>query len=656
MRLLLIIALSLGSLSASLLQLEGLPAAQAKEVLETLEGRLYFVKLRPANPSRADDAAFLVKNFLRTNGSPNAEVTWSLPGNDTILLQAKVGTIRYLGGIYVKGWPTNDIVPAQEQFLSAFQIPKRKSARLPYHKSAVLEGTARVGDLLKSNGYWSSTLEAQRGTPTPDGTIPVTLLVNPGPLFTLREPILLSPIPPRPALLEEMAALDGKNATTERINRIRLTIAHHYRQIGYPDIELTQDTEIATDTLRMTLNITPGPRYNLRTVKTAGLQKTDPEAVLRPFRPAEGKPYDESVINDRIKKLISTGAFSQVRLEEEPLSNGQLDATLHLKETNAKGISLSAGLGSFEGLILGARYFDRNLNGTLKNLNAGVEVTSLGLLGEVSLQDPFFLGRDLNFTQRAYLITREFEGYSKSEGGIGAELTFDQFEHYSATVGLQGIFASVQSEGLPIATLGPRDYFVTSLYLNQSYDRRDDPALPSDGWYAGLDTALGLALKDESVGYFSMEGQLSYYDTRGSRSAVAANLRSGFILPTGNSDDLPIDLRQFEGGSQSVRSFAQRDMGPNVGGYPAGGTAWWIANAEYIRTLKGPLKGVLFFDAGTLSKDPGDLFSTDIEMALGLGLRIDLPVGPIRLEYGHSLTQDPGEHSGTFHFSIGATF
>ena len=44
------------------------------------------------------------------------------------------------------------------------------------------------------------------------------------------------------------------------------------------------------------------------------------------------------------------------------------------------------------------------------------------------------------------------------------------------------------------------------------------------------------------------------------------------------------------------------------------------------------------------------------EVAAGLGLRVDLPVGPIRLEYGRNLTREGREPSGAFHFAIGITF
>ncbi len=90
------------------------------------------------------------------------------------------------------------------------------------------------------------------------------------------------------------------------------------------------------------------------------------------------------------------------------------------------------------------------------------------------------------------------------------------------------------------------------------------------------------------------------------------------------------------------------EMGPSFRDNALGGTAWWVANAEYTHTLIGPVKGLVFLDAASLD--------SEVELAAGIGVRINLPVGPIRLEYGRSLSQDSGEPGGAFHFAIGTTF
>ncbi len=57
-----------------------------------------------------------------------------------------------------------------------------------------------------------------------------------------------------------------------------------------------------------------------------------------------------------------------------------------------------------------------------------------------------------------------------------------------------------------------------------------------------------------------------------------------------------------------------------------------------------------------ISLDYSDILAADLELAAGLGIRLDLPIGPVRFEYGYNLTRDPGEPAGAFHFAIGAAF
>ena len=51
---------------------------------------------------------------------------------------------------------------------------------------------------------------------------------------------------------------------------------------------------------------------------------------------------------------------------------------------------------------------------------------------------------------------------------------------------------------------------------------------------------------------------------------------------------------------------------------------------------------------------PNRCGSSEIELAAGLGLRLDLPIGAVHLEYGYNLTQNPGQPAGTFHFATSA--
>ena len=642
--------------AASILQLNGLRTFPQREIINDNAGRFEFIQKRPASSSRADDAAFLVERYLRLRGLPEATVDWSLPGNDVILLSINEGAARYIGDIQIVG----EVPVAQEKITEQFLSPSVESDAdntnlVPYLSKNIPSGEEQATVYLKSLGYWDAVVKSTVGRANAEGKLPVVLAVKSGPLYKLATPNIIAPRRPAASIRAKIESVYGLPASSENIGKVRQTLVKYYGNIGYSDATFNLDRKDIGATTQLTITIVPGQKYQLRSVQVDGLQKTDPSRVTDRFRKLINESYHKGRLNKLVQKLIATGAFERVEMKEN-LGDKEVDVTLHMVETKARGVAFSAGAGSYEGFILGARYYDRNWRGKLYNLNTGVEITSLGILGEVVVTDPFFYRNDLSFTPRAYFVTRTFEGYSKFEGGLGAELNWAVNDEYHITFGFNNSAASVSSEGLPEEALGVTDYFVSELILKQRYDRRNDITLPSDGYLLKNENAIGLAIGEESVSFFRTEADASYYKTLNEKNALAFGLRGGVIIPTGESGNLPIDLRHFTGGANTVRSFPEREIGPSANGYPTGGYAWWVANAEYIRAIKGPLKGVIFLDAGALAQNEDEFFDADIKVAAGLGLRINLPIGPVRLEYGRALNPTDNDPDGTFHFSIGATF
>ena len=131
----------------------------------------------------------------------------------------------------------------------------------------------------------------------------------------------------------------------------------------------------------------------------------------------------------------------------------------------------------------------------------------------------------------------------------------------------------------------------------------------------------------------------------------------GIIVPFGDTDQLPIDLRNFSGGSTTVRSFPERELGPqDRRGNPIGGEFYTTFNAEASVPVWKELRFVGFADSGNLLPRNEDMGLNDMHHAAGVGLRYDLPIGPVRLDYGWNLNRQEDEPEGAFHFGIGMSF
>lgn len=656
----LVLACALPAFAAKV-RVQGLSSITEDQALELLGGRLKYVKDRPASESRADDAAFLLERLLNKQGFSNPEVEWSLPGGNIIQLRVKEGPRSFLGEVWIRGVDETTVKDLMAQFQTAHHAQRGflLDNYTPYLPENNNTGATNAKHHLQSLGYWKASVEVESAKRNPrTGSVAVILDVNTGPLHRLATPVLQTSSPVDPALRNKLNAFAGELATTESINLARKRVTKHYRREGFQFADIRMEATHNNGTTQLIFLVQPGAQYRVGNITVVGQEDIKPGIIEERFAGLTGEDYDDSLFDHRIRKLFATGAFDTLRLKNTVGPNGTLDATLHVEEAKPDGYYIYAGAGSYEGGILGAGYYHRNTFGKLWNFSAGLEMSGIGLLGEVRITDPWFLGKDLRFTPRAFILTRAYDGYDKTEGGFGLELEWDVTDRYSILLHQKNSYSTLSSTGIPSMELGPNDYTVHTIGVTQKYDRRNDTTLPTNGYYAELTTELGLAAGDASVSFTRIEGKLSIYQPIiEDVSHIAVGVRGGMIIPSVDEEDLPIDLRYFNGGASTVRSFAERELGPTASnGDPRGGEAFWAANLEYIHKVKGPVKVVAFYDIGALNPNHSDFGGGEIKSALGLGLRLHLPIGPVRFEYGHALSPDPGDPDGTFHFAIGTAF
>ena len=125
----------------------------------------------------------------------------------------------------------------------------------------------------------------------------------------------------------------------------------------------------------------------------------------------------------------------------------------------------------------------------------------------------------------------------------------------------------------------------------------------------------------------------------------------------GNGDEVPIYDRLFLGGSNNLRGFDFRDVGPkDVNGEPLGGQTLARATIEYTFPIIEHIRGAIFYDIGLLNSDPHGFWDEHVGSDVGFGLRLDLPIGPLRIDYGIPIQKDGNSSDGKFNFNVGYQF
>jgi outer membrane translocation and assembly module TamA len=158
-------------------------------------------------------------------------------------------------------------------------------------------------------------------------------------------------------------------------------------------------------------------------------------------------------------------------------------------------------------------------------------------------------------------------------------------------------------------------------------------------------------------------------------SRLALGLADGFPRPvtafdiegqpiTLTIEDLPASERFFAGGDTTIRGFALDSVGaPNTispTGFPRGGNALVVANAELRLPIWKDLGAAVFADGGNVFRRATELDLGELRGSSGFGLRYRSPIGPIRFDVGFKMDRRVVggvlEGRRALHFSIGQAF
>lgn len=151
--------------------------------------------------------------------------------------------------------------------------------------------------------------------------------------------------------------------------------------------------------------------------------------------------------------------------------------------------------------------------------------------------------------------------------------------------------------------------------------------------------------------YAKIENDFRFYHKFNEKTSLASRFIGGVAYPYGNSEYIPFSRQFFSGGSNSVRAFRARTLGPGSfdprtipDGYyfDQSGDIKLELNAEYRANLYKFLNVAVFADAGNvwlINEDadrPGAKFSKDflseIAVGAGFGLRLDFSILILRLD------------------------
>ena len=189
------------------------------------------------------------------------------------------------------------------------------------------------------------------------------------------------------------------------------------------------------------------------------------------------------------------------------------------------------------------------------------------------------------------------------------------------------------------------------------FDRRDSPIITRHGQIVRFSPSVagGFLGGDVQIYGFDLEG--SQYFLLPGDLILLINGEIATVNTWGGGSEVPIFERLYLGGSNNLRGFPFREVGPkDEFGEPLGGNTMARTTVELTFPIIEKARGAIFYDTGFVNGSAWSFGFNHIASDVGVGLRLDLPVGPIRIDYGYPIQRDGYNGGGKFNFSVGYQF
>lgn len=410
--------------------------------------------------------------------------------------------------------------------------------------------------------------------------------------------------------------------------------------------------------------------------------------ITRELKVKPGDVFNRNNIQADLQKVFGLGIFDDVNVALNPGTDPRkVVVTINVKERNTGSIAFGAGLSSATGLFGTFSFQQSNLGGNNQRIGFETQVGERELLFDVNFTDPWLAGDPFRTSFTANIFNRRLfsfvfdspvgilnpdfdadgnrlEDINPRENRLGFGFSFSRpitdtinvsagFRYERVTItdnnNNTSPFDSLGNQ-LSISPSGTDDLFLFQLAAAQ--DLRNDPVRPTSGSVLRVATEQSIPLGNGAIFFnrvrinYSVFYPISFLNLAEGPQTIALNFQAGTVIGT-----LPPYEAFRLGGSNSIRGWDEGRIGT--------GRSFALVSAEYRFPIFSIIGGVLFAeygtDLGSASSVPGNPAGVRNKPGngggYGLGLRVQSPLGNIRIDYG--LATNGGTQ---FSFGIGEKF
>jgi outer membrane protein insertion porin family len=450
------------------------------------------------------------------------------------------------------------------------------------------------------------------------------------------------------------------------------------------------------------LSMDEDKRYYVGKITFTGNDVTRDKVIRREVYLNEGDVFNTEALKLSIRRINQLGYFKPMEgapeIAPSSLGEDKLDVTFKVEEQNRNQFTFGGGVSGLEGTFVNASFSTANFLGMGETFQVSAQSGARTKNYQIAITEPYLFDRpitagfDIFKNKIRYDTLENVVGYTQE--ATGATLTVGLpvgrftrvFTNYSYQIinieGLQQALAStIVPEPLRVSSgvIVPNPNAPTTstpildpLFFGEEGKRRESTFAPSlvhntvdNPWTprAGMKQTFALQFAGGPLGgtvdYYKPNFETIFYIPHFKKTALGLRGETGIVIPYSDTTKLPLYQRYFLGGETQIRGYNIRTVGPiDAENRALGGNKFVLFNAEYYWDIGGPLRFVLFYDAGQAYLEGQKIDLKKLRTSTGAELRFIMPVlnVPFRLIYAINPNRDSFQPRSTFKFAVGTTF
>ncbi len=468
----------------------------------------------------------------------------------------------------------------------------------------------------------------------------------------------------------------GETFNLDAMESIAEKITSYLGSRGYPQVEVYPDIKPNREAriVDVVIVVDQADKIFINKINIEGNLKTEDHVIRRQLRIAEGDIFNRSKIEKGEQNIRNLDYFDKLMLKIAPTDRrDRYDINIDVEEKSTSSIGLDLGYNTAGGPFGRISFLERNLLGTGKYLNAGIQVGKKSISYYGGVTNPHFLDKDLSLGVN-FFRTQDGRGsgfgngeqnYSKTSTGGKTSIGYDITDDLSHEVEylLKQDKLSGPSDSASVFIKEQMGKFTTSAIGHSlTYDRTDSRILPKNGYLiVGSQEFAGVGgntkyLKHELDGKYFKSFVENKYTLK--LSAAAGHIKGVSGKKVRISD-------RFNLGDASLRGFAPGGIGPRDKKTDEGfgGQKYYTVSSELNFPLGLPqefnVTGAVFADAGSLwdadskSSTPEGFYNDKtLRASVGFGFIWITKIAPIKVYWGFPMKKQKYDEKQTFHIQF----